>query len=195
MRRARRKQGPEDIMEQRLSAFEDMLAAATERIGAEYFQLPVADAGVVYRERVYCYELYHQLRCLWDDFPLSLGGEIDKRGNPHFLDGPYAQVVPDFLVHSPGHMDLNLACAEVKPSGRPAAEFTCDLRKLTWFCLGADYYRGIFLVYGERTQTQAEEQLREKVLRAAGDAEGIDLTRIHVFSHSHSGQRARKIEL
>jgi hypothetical protein len=122
-------------MEGELNIFEEMLAAAAGRIGPEYFQLPIADADAVYRERVYCYELYHQLRRLWDGFPFSLGGEVDKGGHPYFQDGPYAHAKPDLLVHVPGTMDGNLACIEVKPAGRPIAEFSADLRKLTWFCL------------------------------------------------------------
>jgi hypothetical protein len=60
-----------------MRALEELLTAASVRIGPEYFQLPVADADAVYRKRVYCYELYHQLRCLPEGFPFSLGGEID----------------------------------------------------------------------------------------------------------------------
>ena len=45
------------------------LTAATAAVGSEYFLLPVAraDGGeplLLYRERVYSYELYHQLRHL-----------------------------------------------------------------------------------------------------------------------------------
>ena len=43
-----------------------MISVAVSRIAHGYFQLPVADADALYRERVYCYELYHQLRCLWE---------------------------------------------------------------------------------------------------------------------------------
>jgi hypothetical protein len=101
-----------------------MLAASCAQIGGEYFQLPIAEADAVYRERVYCYELYHQLRRLWRDFPFSLGGEVDKEGHPHFKNGPYAGAKPDLLVHWPGNMDGNLACVEVKP-GTGTTEQNC----------------------------------------------------------------------
>ncbi|HTV57858.1 MAG TPA: methionyl-tRNA formyltransferase-like protein [Verrucomicrobiae bacterium] len=173
-------------MERELQMFERMLADASACIGPEYFQLPVADGDAVYRERVYCYELYHQLRCLWDGFPFSLAGEIDKGGHPHFQDGPYARAKPDLLVHVPGSMDGNLACIEVKPSGRPVAEFAADLRKLTWFCRRANYYRGIFLVYGGGPAN--ELGLRENLVRAIkGDVE-IDMRRISVLSHADIGR-------
>jgi hypothetical protein len=183
-------------VEQEMSVFEGMVAAASARIGPEYFQLPVTDADAMYRERVYCYELYHRLRCLWGDFPFSLGGEIDKTRHPHFKNGPYARAKPDLLVHAPGNMSRNLACVEVKPFARPPTEFGCDLKKLTCFCCKAQYHRGIFFVYGgDEVESETVEQLREKVHNAVGGEEEIDLSRIHLFSHSGVGRPARRIEL
>ena len=102
-------------MNQEFDSLLAMMASACGRVAPEYFQLPVADADSVYRERVYCYELYHQLCCDWHDFPFSLGGEIDKGRHPYFRGGPYARSKPDLLVHQPGNMERNLACVEVKP--------------------------------------------------------------------------------
>jgi len=183
-------------MDQELNIFEEMVAAASARIEADYFQLPVADADAVYRERVYCYELYHQLRCLWGQFPFSLGGEIDKTGNPYFLDGPYARAKPDLLVHVPGNMTRNLACVEVKPFGRPVAEFISDLQKLTWFCRHANYYRGVFLIYGSNlADTVSGAALRAKVQRASERSNKIDMALIHVLHHPAIRQRAGRVGL
>ena len=38
-----------------------VIQEATAAIDAMYFQLPVDGGDPVYRERVYCYELYHQM--------------------------------------------------------------------------------------------------------------------------------------
>ena len=38
------------------------LQDATAAIGEEYFRLPIHGSDPAYRERVYCYELYHQTR-------------------------------------------------------------------------------------------------------------------------------------
>lgn len=54
------------------------LMGATPLVAPEYFQLPQVEADTVYRERVYCYEHHHQIRLRWNDFPFSLGGEVDK---------------------------------------------------------------------------------------------------------------------
>jgi hypothetical protein len=184
-------------MDHELNLFEKMVEAACARVGAIYFQLPVADADAVYRERVYCYELYHQLRCCWEDFPFCLGGEIDKSGNPHFQDGPYARAKPDLLVHKPGDKTRNLACVEVKPFCRPVAEFVSDLEKLTWFCHSGHYYRGVFLVYGiDLADSARGAVLRDELKkRALERPEEIDLACIHVLHHPAAGQRARRIPL
>jgi hypothetical protein len=41
-----------------------ILAAATAAIEPGYFRLNIDGGSPVYRERVYCYELYHQMRSL-----------------------------------------------------------------------------------------------------------------------------------
>jgi len=164
-----------------------MLAAVTPLVGAEYFQLPVADADAVYRERPYCYELYHQLQSAWGDFPFSLGGEIDKVGHPHFEDGPYARVKPDFLVHVPGTMDGNLAAVEVKPGTADIGDLRHDISKLVWFCQNARYHKGVLLVYGEAGDTNA---LRRKLVAAAN---GVEYPQVMSLYHHHVGQPAEPL--
>lgn len=46
-----------------METFVKILRKATANIPPEYFQLPIAGReDPIYRERVYCYELYHQMR-------------------------------------------------------------------------------------------------------------------------------------
>jgi hypothetical protein len=57
-----------------------VLRQATESIEPLYFQLPIDGSDPIFRERVYCYELYHQLRRIWPaDTPFSLNGEVVSR--------------------------------------------------------------------------------------------------------------------
>jgi hypothetical protein len=172
-------------MKRQFAEFERKLATACERIDAEYFQVPVKDAESMYRERVYCYELYHQLRRDWRRFPFGLGGEVYKTGHPLFRDGPYAASKPDLLVHEPGNMEHNLACVEVKPCTGSSKKFGEDLKKLTWFCHCADYHGGIFLVYGNG----ALEHIWSKVVRAVQSNDKIDLARIHIWTHTAAKQK------
>jgi len=182
--------GVKDSMHTEFAQFEDLLVAATAQVADDYFQLPIAGADAVSRERVYCYELYHQLRCLWKDFPFRIGGEVDKRGHPHFEDGPYALAKPDLLVHVPKDMGKNLAVVEVKPCGFSIDQAQEDLKKLAWFCGNADYYGGIFLVCG--TLGDADKTLARRVAEAAGH-ENINMDRIRVFHHAASLRPAARI--
>jgi hypothetical protein len=172
-------------MEQDLQHFVRILSASCERIEAEYFQLPQADGDSVYRERVYCYELYHQMRTIWERFPYSLGGEIDKSGHALFRGGPYAQAKPDFLVHMPGDMGQNLAVVEVKPATRSVADLHADINKLSWFCDDpASYYCGILLVFG---LDQEFQRVRERVAAAIG---ALRAPRILLAQHLGVGRPA-----
>ncbi len=184
------------MMERRFAEFREKMITATARITAEYFQLPVANAESAYRERVYCYELYHQLRSEWQQFPFSLGGEVDKGGHPHFRGGPYANSKPDLLVHHPGDMGRNLACVEVKPCTRPYAEFRDDLKKLTWFCRHAEYHGAIFLVYGaEEGETAEHDLFKAKLRRAALANDEVDLGNISILRHSAVTVRAEGVHI
>ena len=71
--------------EKDFNQFCDRLKTALGKIDSHYIQLPVAGSKErKYRERVYCYELYHQLRCcLGDTFEYKLHGEVDKEGHPN----------------------------------------------------------------------------------------------------------------
>ena len=105
-----------------------ILLEATAAIAPEYFLLPIHGGDPVYRERVYCYELYHQMRRLWpQDCPYRLNGEVDKRAHPYFEVG--GQPKPDLLVHQPGTGE-NHAVVEVKSSGAVARNIEKDLERL-----------------------------------------------------------------
>ena len=123
---------------------------ATGSIEPHYFQLPIAgQEEPSYRERVYCYELYHQLRSLLDRdrFPYFLNGEVDKGGHP-LLSNDIGPRKPDFIVHVPGGMRRNLAVIEVKPINSTLNDFREALRSLRSFLERAGYFGAIALVYG-----------------------------------------------
>jgi hypothetical protein len=151
--------------------FIEVLTQSCTQVGDVYYQLPEAKGDRVYRERVYCYELYHQMRCRWGGFPYSLGGEVDKAGHAIFRGGPYSRSKPDFLVHVPGAMDGNLAVVEVKPSTATLRSMEADVRKLLWFCREpASYYCGTFLIYGPDGRVDDRlQRLRLTVEEAGAD--------------------------
>ena len=131
-----------------MQEFDQCLAQSTASIPAEYFALPVLGLDPVYRERVYCYELYHQLRCRWpplDQTAWRLNGEVDKRLHPYFRRTPRQAPKPDFLIHEPGSAN-NFAVIEVK-ARLGARELRLDLTTLRRFRARHGYERALQLVY------------------------------------------------
>lgn len=143
--------------------FMEGLAEAGRKMDPHYFQLPVADkeeGKKIFRERVYCYELYHQLRTvLGDSFPYKLYGEVDKAGH-EFIPGAKK---PDFIVHDPGDMRKNLVVIEVKPITvkRDIKELKNDLETLQIFLEKGEYYRAIMLIYSDGLQNLPKTILSE----------------------------------
>ncbi|OGO23112.1 MAG: hypothetical protein A2Z28_01810 [Chloroflexi bacterium RBG_16_51_9] len=125
--------------------FLEQLISATAKIESKYFHFPVAGAeSTIYRERVYCYELYHQLRCtLGNEFPYTLDGEVDKKAHK-IIEG---NKKPDFIVHTLGIMEENLAVIEVKSKDAETQNIKVDIDKLIEFL--KYYYRAIMLIYGD----------------------------------------------
>ena len=110
-----------------------------------------ADSILSAKCRVYCYELYHQLRCLWPEgIPWRLNGEVDKAGRYPYCRGRRA-LKPDFIVHQPG-TGHNFAVVEVKADDASRDAIEKDLESLTRFADGFGYQRAIYLIYGNNVQ-------------------------------------------
>ncbi|SRR6266498_1266415 len=185
-------------------AIDDILAwllKASSLVGEEYMRLPVAGADPQYRERVYCYELYHQLRCQWPSrFPYVLCGEIDKRKHAYVRGDYLENIKPDFLVHEPGRMDAdsNLLAIEVKPANTTSIKIVKDLQKLTAlrraltnsYDQAANYQHAIFWLYGGIPEDWKEltDQLQQNKF------EDVDLTLIRCFVHERAGRSASECE-
>lgn len=177
------------------------LREGSRLIGEGYMRLPVAGANPKYRERVYCYELYHQLRCQWpEDFLYTLCGEIDKRKHAYVRGDYLDNIKPDFLVHEPGYMhpDSNLLAIEVKPANAASEKIVADLQKLTALRKDlrnsrgerANYQHAIFWLYGGVPDEW--KALTEQLKRS--QFEGVDLTLIRCFVHERPGVSAAEVE-
>lgn len=165
-----------------------LLASATADIGDEYFRLPVHGGRLVYRERVYCYELYHQMRRRWpDDGPFRLNGEVDKAAHPVLsgLGASYAK--PDLLVHGPGDMGRNHAIIEVKSQMATLAGIAKDLRTLSLFRREVGYERAIYLIYGHGNLARVFEGINRLT------AEVPELATIEVWAHHTQGSPAEHL--
>ena len=126
----------------------EILRVATAAVEAPYFHLNIDGGDPVFRERVYCYELYHQMRKYWPDGSKHfLNGELDKRAHPILREMGADHVKPDFLVHTPGSMEGNYAIIEVKHSTATQG-VQKDLETLDLFVRKVGYQRAIYLIYG-----------------------------------------------
>ena len=156
-------------VERKMEQLDRIIREAAAAIDVIYFQLPVDGGDPVYRERVYCYELYHQMRAVWpQDAQFSLNGEVDKRAHPLWGRIQARIAAPDLLVHTPGHMDGNHCVIEVKPSNARREGIEKDLLTLSQFRDRAGYERAILLFYG------SIPQVLEAAIRGAGQLPTIE---------------------
>lgn len=169
--------------------FSELLKQATGRIPGEYFQLPIdGREDPIYRERVYCYELYHQLRTIWpENTEYSLGGEVDKSGHPLIRGNGLDNSKPDFLVHAPGDMGGNYALLEVKPITAVRAAIRKDIATLSNFLEHAQYHKGIYLFYGRPEDGHGTEIAQEEV-------ENVVRDELEIWLHRAPGDPARRLK-
>lgn len=182
-------------MEEFISVYEQLLSRTAAYINQEYFQLPIDGMeDPVYRERVYCYELYHQLRVFWPKNSIfTLSGEVDKSGHPLFRDNPLLNTKPDLLIHQPGNMEGNLIVIEVKPVNAKVKGIKKDLETLTAFCKLANYHLAIYLIYGK--EEILFRQFIKKIIGLSNREITIDLDLIKVYWHPYPNEPAQLINL
>ncbi len=173
------------IFDDDVQEFQKLFIKATAAIPDKYFLLPVYtneenEPTSIYRERVYCYELYHHMRTLWPYYNLksySICAEIDKRKHSVIELNPK----PDFLVHNAGDMSKNLVIIEVKPL-KDRNYIKDDLIKLTKFQNDNYKYKsGFYLFYGnnEEKLNNIKNNARKHELKN----ENINLFKIKLFYH------------
>lgn len=162
-----------------------ILQAATANIAANYYRVEIDGGEPVYRERVYCYELYHQMRKRWPEHsPYQLNGELDKASHPILEALGAAHIKPDLLIHRQGDMAHNHAIIEVKRIA-PGIDIKKDLKSLDTFIERVGYQRAIYLFFG----SDADESLLTKLRRIV---EKFDrLSQVEIWLHNEIGSPAR----
>jgi hypothetical protein len=162
----------------------EILEAATAAVDWPYFQLNIDGGDPVFRERVYCYELYHQIRNRWPDTTkYIINGEIDKRAHPILKKLGADHAKPDLLVHTPGAMSGNYAIIEVKHS-LTTAGVRKDLQTLDLFVREVGYQRAIYLIYGPEASIDGVARIE------AIANEFAELLPIEIWVHHDVGQAA-----
>jgi hypothetical protein len=122
----------------------DLIKTALSQVKSDYFKLPTTykSSGIV-RERVFCYELYHQMRSTMTN--LIINGEIDKRGHIDFVKKD--QKNPDFVYHIPGSHEGNTLVIEVKGRLNRLDYIGKDFNTITNFIEEYGYKAGVFVLY------------------------------------------------
>ncbi|HTL67242.1 MAG TPA: hypothetical protein VL200_06250 [Lacunisphaera sp.] len=162
-------------------ALQKLIFSAVRKIPHTCFEVAVAGTDEpVIRERVFCYEFYHQLRVLATEtgFAYSIGPELDKGGHP-IIRG---DVIPDFVVHQPGDMGLNLCVVEVKPLSGDADGFDKDFRTLRDFVQNYRYYRGVLLAFGNSPRAE------QVIMRKTGAIRELRRIGVHVWWVRRAGE-------
>ena len=159
-----------------------ILRQATANVDSMYFKLIQYEADDVYRERVYCYELYHQMRCVWDYDDFILNGEVDKAGHPALEGSKVARAKPDFLVHYPGCMLKNDTVIEVKSTNAANGPIKTDLTNLAEFKNKVAYKRAIFLIYGSGFSNKYWIDKVSSIAKKVEQSATIELWRHHTCS-------------
>lgn len=130
-------------------------------ITQDYFLLETT-YGEIKRERVFCYELYHQMRSSWcDNTSIKIHGEIDKSGHRSF--NREHRKNPDFVFHIPGEFDNNRVIVEVKGL-LDSNGIRKDIETLTTFIERYRYRKGVYLIFNYSLNEMRNELLRNRML-------------------------------
>ena len=149
----------------------------------------MAGGRSAYRERVYCYELYHQLRMIWPERShYILNGELDKRSHPIFQAIGINNIKPDLLIHKYESMQHNYCALEVKCEGAKSIDVHKDLRTLYLLRKRAGYQRSIYLLIGRNLSSTLTKV--KNIIRAS--SESLD---IEVWIHTNANTPAQQIQI
>lgn len=177
--------------------FLKLLLETCRAVQAPWFLVPADRKGraPAYRERLYCYELYHQLRVRTEGHVVAgspaygLSGEMDKAGlHAVIVNGKHK---PDLIWHVPGK-HLNAVVAEVKTTSRwNHAGVKKDLQTLAAFLTAGDraYARGVLLMFGPGE----EDIIAHRVRKLVQASEQSALRRARLVWHPEPGAPARDL--
>ncbi len=136
--------------------FYNALLESTSKIDKHFYKVKLAYFNqTMYRENVYCYELYYQLRkILGEDFPYMLSGDVDKASHPDIVER-CLEFKSTFLIHQPGIFNSEsllaiLYVCSLDYAFRYPETLIENFNKMNCAInVQGGYYRGIMLIYGD----------------------------------------------
>lgn len=129
----------------------EFVLQAMNNVDDEYLNVKIAVDYVGHkeikrRERVYAYELYHQMRLIQEqkfNSEFTINGEIDKSGHK-IIKEPFN---PDFVIHQQGKMGENFCVVELKTINKKSG-IQKDFHTITCMMHCYRYKIGIFAIAG-----------------------------------------------
>ncbi|WP_151087722.1 hypothetical protein [Hymenobacter baengnokdamensis] len=123
------------------------IEGALNSVEQDYILVPaIHNVDGLSRERVFCYELYHQTRKKLRTKKIIIHGELDKSGYPDFNNEK-----PDFVFHKPGSDAHNAVALEVKVEIE-LLNIQRDLDKLFRFVRNYHYMSAGLIIVGIDTE-------------------------------------------
>ena len=143
----------------------DLLIEAVKCVDKEYINISINSKNkkiLKHYERIFCYELYHQLRSKQEKSPddYVIWGEPIKRSFSDIAKGK----MPDFLIHKPGTND-NLLIVEVKMKNSLDSGVDDDFEKIENYLENNNYQIGVFICIGlstDETREKIKNKLKDK---------------------------------
>lgn len=171
-----------------------LIKHSIESVEEKFFNFKIAGADdPIKRERVYCAELYHQMRMKWVGLDYDLNIEPDKKKHP-IIEKYCGPVDPDMVVHRGGDMgpEDNLAVIEVKTSG---GDLTTGIEKdlNTINCMTSipnGYFGGVVIVFGELTELK-----KKNLLKRLKEYKSKEVNRLTFFHQEQPGNSPEMIEI
>ena len=129
----------------------EFVLQAMNNVDDEYLNVKIAVDYVGHkeikrRERVYAYELYHQMRLIQEKKvkkEFTINGEIDKSGHK-IIKEPFN---PDFVIHQQGKMGENFCVVELKTINKKSG-IQKDFHTITCMMHCYRYKIGVFAIAG-----------------------------------------------
>ena len=128
-------------------SFIEQITEAVGMVSENYWKIVRAGGDIAYRERVFCYELYHCLRKMQEESKFyqkfeSINAEIDKRGDRNFS----VEYNPDIVFHTQGINGQNACAVEVKVRLDDISGILKDFASLHDLVAKHEYKEGVFLL-------------------------------------------------
>ncbi len=163
---------PPPMKEHTVRNLQDALLA----VSPDYFNYADPDGRRRYGERVFAYELYHQMRLR---FPLS-----------HYVDGEFQKglraipelertetLIPDLVIHHRDELTKNLLAIEIKTSSRiDGSDLLRDMQKLEFHTRphrpeggGLDFQVGVLLIVNSSFR-EGLRRMKDDERRAFGES-------------------------